>query len=90
MRIRNVHTRALDATAAEVGALLDGLAGPDDRLWPNGRWPAMRLDGPLEPGSRGGHGPVRYAVAERGEPGGRDRHGATMRTPARGGNGPKP
>ncbi len=64
MRIRNVHERALAASAREIGLLVDGLSGPEDRLWPRDRWPAMRLDGPLRPGARGGHGPVRYAVSE--------------------------
>jgi len=60
--VENVHERRLDATPEEVGALLDGLASPGDRLWPADRWPPMRLDRPLGPGARGGHGPVRYAV----------------------------
>ncbi len=51
-----------------VGALVDSLSSRDDRLWPHRRWPRMRLDRGLEPGSDGGHGPVRYAVA-RYEPG---------------------
>jgi hypothetical protein len=66
--VRNVHERVVDADAKTVGALLDTLSSPDDRLWPNRRWPAMRLDRGLEIGSNGGHGPVRYAVA-RYEPG---------------------
>ena len=66
--VRNVHERVVDADAEAVGALVDSLSSPDDRLWPNRRWPAMRLDCGLEIGSDGGHGPVRYAVA-RYEPG---------------------
>lgn len=60
--IRNVHERRLAAPQAVVGALVDSLASADDRLWPSCRWPAMRLDRGLEPGSDGGHGPVRYRV----------------------------
>ena len=60
--IVNTHERWLAAPPAVVGALLDGLAGPDDGLWPRDRWPAMRLDRPLGVGARGGHGPVRYRV----------------------------
>ncbi len=59
-----MHERVLAGAAGEVGALLDGLSGPQDRLWPGDRWPPMRLEGPLRPGARGGHGPVGYAVAE--------------------------
>src|SRR3954471_9556807 len=70
--IRNVHERRLDAAPGEVGALLDSLAGADDRLWPHDRWPAMRFERPLdarasaEPlrvGASGGHGPIRYQVS---------------------------
>jgi hypothetical protein len=66
--IRNVHERVVNADVDAVGELVDSLSSPDDRLWPNRRWPAMRLDHGLEVGSDGGHGPVRYAVA-RYEPG---------------------
>jgi len=62
MKVMNVHERLLPAPPERVGALLDALAGPDDRLWPTAAWPAMRFDGPLAPGARGGHGPVRYRV----------------------------
>jgi hypothetical protein len=68
MKIHNVHQRRFTAPVGEVGALLDGLATSDDRLWPHESWPPMVLDGGLREGSRGGHGPVRYAV-ERYEPG---------------------
>jgi hypothetical protein len=61
VRVRNVHQRAVDDVDA-VGALLDGLGSVDDRLWPKDRWPAMRLDRPLQVGARGGHGPIRYRV----------------------------
>jgi len=62
MTIRNVHERVLPVPPGEAGVLLDGLAGPDDRLWPSRRWPALRLDRPLSAGAAGGHGPVRYTV----------------------------
>ena len=61
--IRNVHERRLDVPAERVGGLIDGLSSDDDLLWPRDRWPAMRLDGPLAAGARGGHGPIRYSVA---------------------------
>ena len=66
MRIVTVHERILPATVAQVGALLDGLAGPDDRLWPVDRGPgqALRCDRPLGAGAAGGHGPIRYRVEE--------------------------
>jgi hypothetical protein len=67
-RVQNVHERALDGSPAVVGALVESLSSPGDRLWPKQRWPAMRLDHGLALGSDGGHGPVRYAV-DRHDPG---------------------
>ena len=68
MRVLNVHQRLLPGPPERVGALIDELAGPGDRLWPHDRWPAMRFDQPLGPGAEGGHGPIRYRV-EAYEPG---------------------
>jgi hypothetical protein len=62
MAVLNIHERALPATPAEVGALIDGLAGADDRLWPHQNWPPVRYDRPLDVGAIGGHGPIRYTV----------------------------
>ena len=64
LRIHNVHARTFPVSAERLGPLIDGLAGPDDRLWPHDRWPPMRFDQGLREGARGGHGPVRYHVAE--------------------------
>lgn len=63
MRIHNVHERRL-APGGMPGSLIDGLAGDDDRLWPHDRWPAMRFEGGLHEGNKGGHGPIRYQVIE--------------------------
>jgi hypothetical protein len=63
VKVRNVHRRTIDVPD-ELGSLLDGLSSDDDRLWPKDRWPRMRLDGPLQVGARGGHGPVRYRVED--------------------------
>jgi hypothetical protein len=60
--ILNIHTRDLHASRDAVGALLDSLASDQDRLWPRDRWPALRLDRPLQVGAVGGHGPIRYRV----------------------------
>jgi hypothetical protein len=62
MKVRNVHERSIAAPPAQVGALIDGLGGPADHLWPRDRWPALRLDGPLAVGTACGHGPIRYKV----------------------------
>ncbi|MGW2375159.1 MULTISPECIES: SRPBCC family protein [Kitasatospora] len=62
MPVLNIHERTIPAPESTVAALLDGLSGPDDRLWPGIAWPPLRLDGPLAVGATGGHGPVRYRV----------------------------
>ncbi|HYD30014.1 MAG TPA: hypothetical protein VEB64_04050 [Azospirillaceae bacterium] len=62
MNIRNVHCRMLPTSLKAAGKLIDGLASDEDRLWPWERWPAMRFDGPLAVGAKGGHGPVRYTI----------------------------
>lgn len=64
MKVYNVHERRIDAPIDRVGALLDGLSGPNDKLWPGDRWPPMQLDAPLGKGAKGGHGPVKYSVSE--------------------------
>lgn len=68
VKVRNVHERAFAAPERAVGGLIDSLSSENDRLWPRESWPAMRFDGPLSVGARGGHGPVRYLV-EAYEPG---------------------
>ncbi len=64
MKIYNVHERQIQASPGTVGTVLDSLSGPDDRLWPWDRWPAMKFDSPLCEGVNGGHGPVTYSVSE--------------------------
>jgi hypothetical protein len=41
LKVVNVHQRLLHASPERVGALIDSLASPEDRLWP-GRWPRKR------------------------------------------------
>lgn len=62
MYVRNVHERDYDAPVEELGALLETLGTPDDRVWPADRWPRMRFDAPVAVGAQGGHGPIRYVV----------------------------
>lgn len=57
----NVQSRHLPVPAAQAAAALDRLVV----LWPAPPWPALELDRGLAVGSRGGHGPIRYHVAER-------------------------
>jgi hypothetical protein len=62
--MRNVHQRVITAPADVVGALLDRLAGENDPLWPTPPWPPIRFEGGLAVGNHGGHGRIRYFVAE--------------------------
>jgi hypothetical protein len=64
MKIYNRHERKIQASATDLGALLDTLSGPADQLWPVDDWPPMKFDALLQEGARGGHGPVRYHVTE--------------------------
>ncbi len=64
MKIDSWHEVELAVGPEQAGALLDSLAGPDDRLWPRENWPPMEFDRTLGVGARGGHGPVRYSVTE--------------------------
>ena len=64
MRIRNVHERVMVGPREVAAGLVDGLSGPNDRLWPGDAWPSLQLDMPLCVGAAGGHGPVRYRVSE--------------------------
>jgi hypothetical protein len=62
MAVLNVHERTLACSHEAIGALIDGLAGEQDGLWPRRAWPPMRFDRPLGVGASGGHGPIRYTV----------------------------
>ncbi len=64
MKIHSRHERSFKAKTDSVGNILDTLSGPEDRLWPRDNWPPMLLDKSLTPGSKGGHGVVRYEVEE--------------------------
>ncbi|MEU7901171.1 SRPBCC family protein [Nonomuraea sp. NPDC049152] len=60
----NVQHRVIHASAAEVGAIIDRVTSPDESVWPAAAWPPLVLDRGLVPGSRGGHGPIRYHLTE--------------------------
>ena len=61
--VNDVHTRTFIADADEVGRRLDTLGGGSDELWVTDLTPPMILDRQLHIGSSGGHGAVRYRVA---------------------------
>jgi hypothetical protein len=61
LRIKSIHTRELPVAPKDVGALLDGLGSPGDRLWPTDRWPTtpLEIDGRLAVGARSRQGVLR-------------------------------
>ena len=62
--VLNIHERRLPISLETAGRILESLSSGDDLLWPGERWMPMVLDRGLAPGSRGGHGMIRYSVAE--------------------------
>lgn len=62
--VTDIHTRTFAGDLDSIGAMLDTLAGPADNFWVTDLTPPMILDRGLAPGSRGGHGAVRYSVVE--------------------------
>jgi hypothetical protein len=68
MRIRNVHTRRIAASADHVGSLLDTLGSDRDQFWQTElAEPVVFAEG-LRITSQGGHGTLRYRVSHS-EPG---------------------
>ncbi len=64
MKVLNIHEIELQASAEQVGKLIDSLASETDALWPSYSWPRIEFDRPLAVGAVGGHGPIRYFVEE--------------------------
>ena len=60
--VHNVHRREYATSAERLGSILETLASDNDLLWPHRTWAPMILSDGLNPGSAGGHGPVRYKV----------------------------
>lgn len=58
----NIHERVIPASVDAVGRMIDTLGSTDDAIWPMERWPALKLDRPLQVGAAAGHGPIRYRV----------------------------
>lgn len=58
----NVQQRLLPVPLERAATVVDDLADDALSAWPSASWPRLRLDAGLVPGSRGGHGPIRYTV----------------------------
>lgn len=64
MKVHNLHTRIIPQPRHTLGLLMATLATKKYQMLATDKWPRMRLDKGLVPGSRGGHGPIRYFVSE--------------------------
>jgi len=62
VRILNVHKRVFNLSKDKITELINTLSSPSDKVWPKEKWPKMKLDNGLSPGSKGGHGPIKYFV----------------------------
>ena len=64
MKVENIHTRIINASAAVVSPIFETLGSHDDNIWPGDQWPRMKLTNGLKVGSEGGHGPIKYEVID--------------------------
>ncbi len=62
MNVLNVHKRIISQSKDQLEKELQTLSSSDDKVWPFGKWPRMKLNNGLKQGSKGGHGPIRYFV----------------------------
>lgn len=60
--VTNLHQRIVHASPQACWGLIERLGTRHDSLWPHHRWSPIQLEGPLEVGTLGGHGPLRYHV----------------------------
>ena len=81
-RLINVHERVVAGPLDLSSELLEGILEPETSVWPFDLR-RLELDRGLEPGSTGGHGPVRYTVVEH-EVGRRVRFAFTREAPIAG------
>jgi len=49
----NVHERVIPGSVDAVGRMIDTLGSAGDVVWPTERWPALKLDRPLQVGAAG-------------------------------------
>jgi len=62
MKVINIHKRVFNQPKEKLVALMRTLSTENDKVWPQGKWPAMRFKGGIKEGAKGGHGPIRYTV----------------------------
>lgn len=81
-RLCNVHERIVPGPLDVSSELLEGILDPAGSVWPFDLR-RLELDRGLDPGSTGGHGPVRYTVVDH-DPGRRVRFAFTPDAPIAG------
>ena len=64
MKVINIHKREIQQSKAEIAKLFRTLSTDNDLMLATDKWPPMKLDNGLSVGSKGGHGPIRYSVAD--------------------------
>ncbi|MDY8137441.1 hypothetical protein [Aquimarina sp. 2201CG5-10] len=62
MKVLNIHKRIINQPKQQVANLLGTLASREDKIWPFENWPRMKFKEGIQPGAKGGHGPIRYSV----------------------------
>ncbi len=62
MKVLNIHKRIINQPKSKVSELIKTLSTENDKIWPKGKWPAMKFEGGIKVGAKGGHGPIRYTV----------------------------
>jgi hypothetical protein len=62
LKVLNIHKRILNQPKSKVSELIKALSSENDKIWPKGKWPAMKFEGGIQVGAKGGHGPIRYTV----------------------------
>jgi len=64
MKVINIHKRDIARPKVELERLFRTLATDNDLMLATEKWSPMKLDKGLIVGSKGGHGPIKYFVAE--------------------------
>lgn len=64
MKVFNLHYRILQQPSSVITPMLSSLSTKNVMMLATDKWPRMRLDQGLVPGSKGGHGPIRYTVSD--------------------------
>ncbi len=62
MKVINIHKREFIQSKIKILDLFSTLSTKEDKIWPNEKWPPMRLKEGFKLNSEGGHGLIRYKI----------------------------